>query len=210
MLQFITKRSERFTVAEEAQMAIEGGCRWIQLSSSGMAGNEDTMRETALQLIELCKEQEAFLLIENDVNLVEELKVHGVFLHDCSRESVMTARERLGAEAVLGVGVGSVAEALHLVGLDVDYITLPVEEGCADKGVFYAEAVHKLMEANIDFHVVATGNLIPADFAGLLKAGCSGVAVSDSIIDASDPVDATRLLLAELEHAREEAEAEIG
>ena len=31
MLQFITNASDKYSIAEEVQMAIEGGCKWIQL-----------------------------------------------------------------------------------------------------------------------------------------------------------------------------------
>ena len=103
MLQFITKTTQRFSMAEEAQMAIEGGCRWIQLSAASIGDSGLSLREVANEIIPLCQENEAFLIIEDDVNLVEELKVHGVFLRDHSRTTVMEARERLGAHAVIGV-----------------------------------------------------------------------------------------------------------
>lgn len=206
MLQFRTKYSERFSIAEEAQMAVEGGCRWIQLSSSGLAGNEENMRTAAVDIMELCKEQEAFLIIEDDINLVEELKVHGLFMNDCSRESVMIARERLGADAVIGVSVSTPEEALHLIGLDIDYFIISCGIGCSDPVDFYGNVVNKLMDANMYVHVVASGNISSADFAGIIKAGCSGVAVSSEITEASDPVSTTRTLISELEQARRLAE----
>lgn len=208
MLQFITKNSERFSIAEEAQMAIEGGCRWIQLSSSGLAGNEENMRTAAVEIMELCKEQEAFLIIEDDINLVEELKVHGLFMHDCSRESVMTARERLGADAVIGVSVSTAAEALHLIGLDIDYFIISCGIGCSDPVGFYGDVVDKLMAANMYVHVVASGNISPSDFVGIVKVGCSGVAVSSEITEAADPVSTTRTLVSELEQARRLADSD--
>ncbi|MBD5226126.1 MAG: hypothetical protein HDS68_09250 [Bacteroidales bacterium] len=206
MLQFITRNSDRYTIAEEVQMVMEGGCRWIQLSSSGLADNEDSMRAAAVDIMELSREQEAFLIIEDDIDLVEELKVHGVFMHDSSRESVMTARERLGADAVLGVGVSSAAEALHLIGLDIDYFIITCGNGCSDVVGFYADIVKKLSDANMYVHIVASGSICQSDFTGLIKAGCSGLAVSSEITEAEDPVGATRRLISGLEDARREAE----
>ena len=46
MLQFITNPSDRWSIAEEVRMAIEGGCRWIQLRMKD-ASDED-VRRTAL------------------------------------------------------------------------------------------------------------------------------------------------------------------
>ena len=40
MLQFITHPSEKYSIAEEVQMAIEGGCRWIQLRMKDASDEE--------------------------------------------------------------------------------------------------------------------------------------------------------------------------
>ena len=40
MLQFITHTSDKYSIAEEAQMAIEGGCRWIQLRMKDASDEE--------------------------------------------------------------------------------------------------------------------------------------------------------------------------
>lgn len=202
MLQFITKASERYSVAEEVQMALEGGCRWIQLSGDGFGDKETSMRESLGEIVAMCQEHEAFLIIEGNVDLVEESKVHGLFLRDCSRDTVMSARERLGANAVIGVYARNVAEVKHLVGLDVDYVIVPVAEDCTDKGAFYRSIAGGMMDANIDFHVVAAGSFAPSDYMTLLEAGCAGVAVSDSIADADDPVAATVEILEALDAAR--------
>lgn len=209
MLQFITKPSARHSLAEEVQMALEGGCRWIQLSRSGMPEEWVPSRESLQEIIPMCQEHEAFLIVEGDVDLVEELKVHGVFLYDCSRESVMNVRERLGANAVLGVYARNVAEVKHLVGLDVDYVMIPVPEDCPDKKSFYSGIIDEMNDANIDFHVVATGGLVPAEYETVLSAGCSGVAVSSEIADADDPVAATVAILAALEEARAAANSKF-
>lgn len=208
MLQFITKPSGRYSISEEAQMAIEGGCRWIELSNEGLEG-EDALKEVAKEIVPLCVENESFLIIDDNVDLVEDLKVHGLFMHDSSRGSVMAARERLGANAVLGVAVKNLAEAKHLVGLDVDYIMVPVDASCEDKHGFYKEIVDGLMAENIDFHVVATGALDKADYEAVLKAGCSGVAVSGEIADADNPVAATEEIAAALDEARKAADEEL-
>ena len=52
MLQFITQESDKYSIAEEVQMALEGGCRWIQLRMNG--ATPEIVRETALDLIPLC------------------------------------------------------------------------------------------------------------------------------------------------------------
>ncbi len=65
MLQFITHPSERFSIPEEVQMAIEGGCRWIQLRMKDTPVEE--IRAVATEIIPLCQESEAFLVIDDHV-----------------------------------------------------------------------------------------------------------------------------------------------
>ena len=53
MLMFITHPSDRYSIAEEVQMVLEGGCRWIQLRLKNASDEE--FRQTAMELIPLCK-----------------------------------------------------------------------------------------------------------------------------------------------------------
>ena len=71
MLQFITHPSERYTIAEEVQMVLEGGCKWIQLRLKDATDKE--FRQTALEIIPLCKENEAFLVFDDRVELAIEM-----------------------------------------------------------------------------------------------------------------------------------------
>lgn len=200
MLQFITKISDRYSVAEEARMAVEGGCRWIQLSAVSVEHNEGVLRDVAHSLVALCSENEAFMIIENDVDLVDELKVHGVFLRDSSRETVAEARERLGAHAVVGALCRSFEDVAALKGLDVDYVAVPVPDETISPASFYS-GISVLMRNNaIDFHLVAMGDFPVGEMKNLLDAGCAGVAVSGAIADAEDPVAATRAILEVLIH----------
>ena len=84
MLQFITKPSSQYSMPEEARMALEGGCRWIELSSEGLDQEENVLKDIAKEIMPLCEDKEAFLIIDDDVELVDELKVHGLLMHDPS------------------------------------------------------------------------------------------------------------------------------
>lgn len=202
MLQFITKASHRFLVTEEVQMAVEGGCRWIQLSSASVGHNEDMLREVAQDIIPMCKEHEAFLVIEDDVEMVDALKVHGVFLCDNARATVMEARERLGANAVIGVYATTVDEVLALKGLDVDYVAVPVADGEAAVADYYARFLSEIREQGIEFHMVALGDFAMDEIKGIIDAGCAGIAVSGAIADAENPTETTLNLLEVLDGAR--------
>ena len=66
-LQFITHQTDRYTYFESALMALEGGCKWIQLRMKEAPYEE--VEAVALQLKPLCKEKEAILLLDDHVEL---------------------------------------------------------------------------------------------------------------------------------------------
>ena len=53
MLQFITHPSDKYSIAEEVQMVLEGGCKWIQLRLKDATDEE--FRQTAKEIIPLCQ-----------------------------------------------------------------------------------------------------------------------------------------------------------
>ena len=77
-LQFITHRTERYSYFESARMALEGGCKWIQLRMKDAPLDE--VEAVALLLKPLCKEHEAILILDDHVELAKKLEVDGVHL----------------------------------------------------------------------------------------------------------------------------------
>ena len=121
MLQFITHPSERYSIAEEVQMALEGGCKWIQLRLKDATDEE--FRQTALEIIPMCKENEAFLVFDDRVELAMEMSVHGVHLGK-NDMNPLVARETMGAEAIIGCTANTAADIKAFRGWDVDYVGL--------------------------------------------------------------------------------------
>lgn len=205
MLQFVIKGHEKTSPAEVVRMALEGGCRWIQLSADAAGDNECNLKALAEAVIPVCRDHDAFLVIEDDVELVDELKVHGVFLRDNCRSTVLEARERLGAHAVIGVYAETPEEILALRGLDVDYVCVPEAHIGNDAQTLpekYRQMIKSLREGGVDFHVVASGEFALDVLPALIGAGCAGVAMSASIADAENPKLATAMVVEALDRAR--------
>ena len=78
MLQFITHQTPRFGIIEGAVAALNGGCKWIQLRMKGAP--IEAVRQTAQQLIPLCKEHEAILVLDDYAQLAADLDIDGVHL----------------------------------------------------------------------------------------------------------------------------------
>ena len=68
-LQFITHRTERYSYFESARMALEGGCKWIQLRMKDAPLDE--VEAVALQLKPLCKEHEAILILDEATSALD-------------------------------------------------------------------------------------------------------------------------------------------
>jgi len=206
---FITHPSDRYSIAEEVQMVLEGGCKWIQLRIKDISDEE--FRQTALEIIPLCKENEAFLVFDDRVELAMEMGVHGVHLGK-NDMNPLQARETMGAEAIIGVTANTADDILRLKGWDVDYVGLgPFRYTTTKKNLSpllgpdgYREVVNKVREADIPLPIVAIGGITLEDIPEIMATGVNGVAVSGSIINAPDPVKYTRQLIETLNSTKKQ------
>ena len=98
-LQFITHQTERYSYLESARMALEGGCKWIQLRMKDAPLEE--VEAVALQLKPLCKEHEAILILDDHVELAKKLEVDGVHLGKKDMP-IDQARQILGEAFIIG------------------------------------------------------------------------------------------------------------
>ena len=193
MLQFITHPSEKYSIAQEVQMAIEGGCRWIQLRMKDASDEE--VRNVALEIIPMCQETDTFLIIDDRVELVNELRVSGVHLGKEDMDP-MQAREILGPHAIIGVTANTAADIIKFKGKDVDYVGLgPFRFTTTKKNLApeiglegYTEIVKDVRAAGVELPIVAIGGITEDDVKPLMATGVNGIAMSGAIIGADDPM----------------------
>lgn len=193
MLQFITHESDRYSIVEEAQMAIEGGCRWIQLRMKDATDEE--VRNVALEIIPMCRESDTFLIIDDRVNLVNDLKVSGVHLGKDDMDP-LEARELLGPHAIIGITANTADDLLKYKGKDIDYAGVgPFRFTTTKKNLApqlgldgYREIVSQLKASGMTLPIVAIGGITIDDIDPLLQTGVNGIAMSGAIINADDPV----------------------
>ena len=99
MLQFISHCTERYTYLDSIRLALEGGCRWIQLRMKDATDEE--VRPIALVAQRLCHEAGATFIIDDRVGLVRELHADGVHLGQ-NDMPVREARRLLGDGFIIG------------------------------------------------------------------------------------------------------------
>lgn len=182
MLQFITDNDSRYTPAEQAQMFSEAGGMWVQMA---VPKDNSGFRDEINMVAEICRSEESFLILEHDVELVNELKVHGVHLMPGDMLP-KEAREMLGPHAVIGVTVSSAEEVIALRGADIDYVQIgPFPRVSLEN---YRDIVSKLKEAGVQIPVVATGDITKDNIKDVLAAGVNGIAVSNAPLESDNPV----------------------
>ena len=117
-VQFITHYTDRYTYLDSARMALEGGCRWIQLRMKD--ATTDDIRPVALQVQALCKQHEALFVIDDHVELAKELEADGVHLGK-NDMPVDEARRVLGEGCIIGGTANTFDDIcrLHRAGADV-------------------------------------------------------------------------------------------
>lgn len=180
MLQYISKKSNKYNAEQQAQMVVEGGCRWIEIDLPDSDDNE--VRNAAKDMIDLCREHDAFLIIRDHIDVVDELKVSGIRVSD--PKVAGEVRERLGANAIVGVTVTNVEEVLSLKGKDVDYVVVMDLDPSQTRA--FVQAVRD--GGMTDMPVVIEEGVTIENLDEYLDAGVSGIAMSRAILGAPDPM----------------------
>ena len=118
-IQFITHQTDRYSYADGARMALEGGCRWIQLRMKD-ASDEDFIA-VAHEIQPICKRYDAVFILDDRVHLVRQLQADGVHLgkNDMPADE---ARSLLGEQFIIGGTANTFEDIQRLFRQRVDYI----------------------------------------------------------------------------------------
>ena len=99
MVQFITHYTGRYAYLDSVRIALEGGCRWIQLRM------KDASPEEILPIAEkasaMCREYHATFIIDDHVELAKQIKADGVHLGKLDMP-IAEARRILGKDFLIG------------------------------------------------------------------------------------------------------------
>ena len=98
-VQFITHFTASISYSDSARIALEGGCRWVQLRMKDASSEE--LKATAVQVQELCRQYGATFIIDDHVELVKQIGADGVHLGKLDMP-IKEARERLGKDFIIG------------------------------------------------------------------------------------------------------------
>lgn len=192
-IQFITHETETVGYVEGARMALEGGCRWIQLRMKD--ASDDEVRKAAAEIQPMCKAHDAIFLLDDRVELAKELKADGVHLGK-NDMPVDEARRVLGEEFIIGGTANTFDDIERLSRQGADYIGCgPFRFTTTKKNLApvigiegYRDIIEKMKAAGIDLPVVAIGGITADDIDDILATGVRGIAVSGTVLRAENPV----------------------
>ena len=193
MIQFISHYSERYSYLDSIQLALEGGCRWIQLRMKD--ATDDEVRPIAVEAQKLCRAYGAKFIIDDRVALVRELGADGVHLGK-NDMPIREARQILGPDFIIGGTANTFEDAKAHYEASANYIGCgPFRFTTTKKKLApvlglegYRSIISKLREANINIPVVAIGGITQADIPAILQTGITGIALSGTVLRADDPI----------------------
>lgn len=199
-LQFITHQNERFSYLESARMALEGGCKWIQLRMKDASLGE--VEAVAIQLKPLCKEYEAILVLDDHVELAKKLEVDGVHLGKMDMP-VSEARQILGEAFIIGGTANTFEDVAGHYRAGADYVGVgPFRFTTTKKNLSpvlglegYTSILAQMEKAHIELPVVAIGGITYEDIPHILQTGVNGIALSGTILRAEDPAAETHRII---------------
>lgn len=199
-LQFITHQTEQYSYFESARMALEGGCKWIQLRMKDASLEE--VEAVALQLKPLCKEYEAIFVLDDHVELAKKTEVDGVHLGKMDMP-IHEARQILGEAFIIGGTANTFDDVVGHYRAGADYVGIgPFRFTTTKKNLSsvlglegYSSILAKMQEAHIELPVVAIGGITYEDIPAILQTGVNGIALSGTILRAADPVAETHRII---------------
>jgi len=200
MLQFISHYNEQYTYLDSIRMALEGGCKWVQLRMK--EATEEEFLSIGAKVRELCDQYGAAFIIDDHVEWVKFLRADGVHLGK-NDLPVATARQILGDGYIIG-GTANTFEdvVMHYKG-GANYVGCgPFRFTTTKKGLApilglegYQNIIRQMQEAEIRIPVVAIGGITIDDIPSILATGVTDIALSGTILNAPDPVAETRRII---------------
>lgn len=199
-IQFITHENQRFGYVEGAEMALRGGCKWVQLRMKDATDNK--FLSIGRKVAALCRSYNATFLLDDRVHLVAKLGADGVHL---GKNDMPTSKARriLGNQKIIGGTANTFADVQHLAAQGADYIGCgpfrytPTKRNLAPilglEG--YRNILKQMQQAGINLPLIAIGGIVSTDIAALRDIGVSGIAVSGAVLEAADPIKEMKKLI---------------
>lgn len=206
MIQFITHANDCYNYLDGVRIALEGGCRWIQLRMKD--ASEEEVLKTAESTRKLCRQYDAVFLLDDYVELVERSGADGVHLGKDDMP-IDEARRLLGKDKIIGGTANTFEDVKRIYSAGADYIGCgPFRFTTTKKKLSpilgldaYSRIIKQMNAYGINIPVIAIGGILLQDVSDIMQTGVSGVAISGAILNANNddnPVTTMKRFINEL------------
>ena len=204
MVLFITHFTEQYSYLDSVRIALEGGCRWVQLRMKEV--DEKHLYSIALQVQEMCREYGATFIIDDHVEIVKKVKADGVHLGKLDMP-IAEARKILGDDYIIGGTANTFEDVKAHYEAGADYIGCGPFRYTTTKSNLspilglegYRRIVCQMKEAGIHLPIVAIGGITKEDIPSLMETGITGIALSGSILRAEHPIEEMKEIIKQTE-----------
>ena len=193
-LQFVTLDLPALGHVEQAELACRGGVRWVQLRAKGL----DALAwvELARAVQKICRTYQATFIVNDSVEVAAQVSADGVHL-GAADASPLVARERLGAQALIGVTLNYPSDLQRLTLGAPNYVGVGPYRATSSKlahaPVQTSNALKVLIQQS-RLPAFVIGGVTSADFPAIQTLGAYGVALSAAIARAASPQQAAAQL----------------
>ena len=203
-IQFITHYTDRYTYLDSVRIALEGGCRWIQLRMKEASPEE--IIPIAKEAMAMCHKYGATFIIDDHVELVKLLGADGVHLGK-NDMPISEARRILGKDFIIGGTANTFEDVRMHAEAGTDYIGCgPFRFTTTKKNLSpvlglegYTDIVSKMKAEGINLPIVAIGGITKEDIPSLMKTGITGIAISGSVLRAENPIEEMKEIITIIE-----------
>lgn len=193
MIQFISHYTDQYSYLDSIRLALEGGCRWVQLRMKD-ASIHDFLR-IGKEVRRLCDSYQATFILDDHVELVREIGADGVHLGKKDMP-VAEARKTLGNDCIIGGTANTFDDVKMHYEASANYIGCgPFRFTTTKQGLApvlglegYRSIIAQMSAEGIDLPVVAIGGITAEDIPAIMQTGVSGIALSGAVLRAADPV----------------------
>ncbi len=191
-LQYISQGNTVEEQLSNIRKALDNGCEWIQMRFKNASTSElFDVAETAKLL---CDVFSAYLIINDNVHLAEQLDADGVHV-GLTDMNVAAARTILGREKIIGATANTFEDIQNHIENGCNYIGLGPFQFTATKeklspilGVEgYHSIIEKMKAKEIQIPIYAIGGIQLTNVESIMETGVHGIAVSGLITQTENP-----------------------
>ena len=195
-LHYLTQDLDSRSHVEQAQLACEARCKWLQYRC--FSKSDEEMLSEIHQIASICDDWGATLIITDHIHLLDKADIQGVHIEDMQAD-FESIRKQIGADKTLGASANTFQDIERIfASKSADYVgcgpfsltnTKPNEYDVLNiQG--YISITEQMTRAGITIPVLAVGGVCIEDVDALMKTGVYGIAVSAAVNRADDPSSA--------------------